>query len=736
MMKEPCVEGSTHALSLSQNAEALLEARYFLRNEAGKTTEDFHALIERVVGFLATAEAEYGDTASVLAAKEQFRKVFGALRLVPSSPILMNAATASPMLGACFVLPIEDSMESILETHKNAMLIHKQGGGTGFSFSRLRPAGSRVAGTNGVASGPVSFIEMFNAGSEAVKQGGRRRGANLAVLRVDYPDVLSFIEAKLDTGRLENFNLSVAITDAFMAAVEADEPYSLIDPRTGEAVREMPARQVFSRIAECAWRCGDPGVIFIDEINRGNPLPSLGPIEATNPCGEQPLEPWGVCCLASVNLSAHVRDGSVDWEALGKTARIGVRLLDDAIDVSAYPFEQNESAAKTSRKIGLGVMGLAHMLAKLRVPYDSEEGVELAGKVMQFISEQAVSASRQLAKERGPFPTFGESVYARRGEPPRRNATVTTVAPTGTTSIIADTSSGIEPIYALAYTRPGPNGKDLSVVDPVFREMATERGIDSGELLLRVTEKGSVQAVSGVPDYLKKPFKCAYEVAPEWHVRMQAEVQKHTENGVSKTVNLPLSATVEDVKGVFRLAHELGCKGVTVFRRGCRAPALKSGLVGRRYIRMRERPKVVSGRTEKFRTGCGTLYVHVNHVEEDLLETFSNLGKGGGCPAQSEAMSRLVSLCLRCEVDPAEVVRQLRGIRCPSACAAQAKGQPVDVLSCPDGIAQAISSRLGHEEGPEPRAEDMDVCPKCGGEREPGRCGVCLSCWEGGCEPV
>lgn len=720
---------------LPEHARQLLEARYFLRDRTGNVAEDSDGLTRRVAGFLARVEEQWGGSAAVQDAEELFHRLMHARRLLACSPVMMNAGTATPFLAACYVLPIEDSLQGILETLKNASLIQKSGGGTGFSFSRLRPKGSLVAGTSGVASGPVSFIGMYDAASDAVKQGGRRRAANMAVLRVDHPDIMEFIEAKAQPGKLQNFNLSVAVTDAFMRALDAGEPYALVDPRTGQPAGVLPARQVWRRIAECAWGSGDPGLIFIDEINRHNPLPALGPIEATNPCGEQPLEAWGACCLASINLATHVKSRQVDWEELGESVRAGVRLLDDAVDASSYPLRAVEATVKGNRKIGLGVMGLAHALIKADIPYDSQDGVELAENIVAFISERSLEASRQLAKERGPFPNFARSVYAERGEPPLRNATRTTVAPTGSLSIIADTSSGIEPIFAVAYSRTILGNKPFSVIDPVFREITEARGILSDDLARKVAETGSVQGVKGFPEDLKAIFKTAYEIAPEWHVRMQAAVQKHTDNAVSKTVNLPSSATVEDIEAIFLMAHRLRCKGITVFRQGCRDAVLRSGTASRQYVAIRSRPKITFGWAERFRTGCGTLYAHVNRDEHGLLEVFSNLGSaGGGCHAQSEATARLVSLCLRSNVDPQEVARQLRGIRCPTACSARAEGRPVDVLSCPDAIAQALARALRGDHDPAREDSVLERCPKCGGRREPGRCGVCLSCWEGGCE--
>lgn len=727
---------SSLALSLEQSSaqlsEWVLKSRYLLKNEKGEVIETPDELWRRVAKAVAAAERDYRDGLASEGWEEEFYRVMSQGLFLPNSPTLFSAGQDPQMLSACFVLRAPDSLEGLLQMTKEAGLIEKDGGGVGFDFSPVRAKGAMVRGAPGVASGPVSFMEAINAWSQVIKQGRLRRAANMAVLRTDHPDIEEFITCKSVRGGLETFNLSVGITDDFMAALRKEDSYSIVDPRTGKEIERRDAGKTWDLLSHAAWKCGDPGVVFLDTINASNPTPLLGAIGATNPCGEQPLLPYESCNLGSVNLSKMVGNGDVNWDTLRETIKIAVRFLDDVIDVNAYPLPQIAEVTKGNRKIGLGVMGLAHMLIKLGIPYDSEKAIETAGNVMRYVSEQALEASRQLARERGPFPNFDKSIYAERGEPPVRNATRTTVAPTGTISIIANTSSGIEPLIAVAYSRTAAD-REFLLFDPLFKEVAHTRGIYTEHLARQVAKTGSLRNIEEVPDDLKALFRTAYEILPEQHVRMQASIQNWTDNAVSKTVNLPSSATVEDVKRLLLLSHELTSKGITVFRQGSRTGVLTAGARGRQFVTMRERAKVVLGQTEKFRTGCGSLYVHVNHDERGLLEAFSNLGKAGGCPAQSEATARLVSLCLRCDVDPQEVVRQLRGIRCPTACSKQAAGKAVDVLSCPDGIAQAIRRTMADELENGSGKEPLEVCWKCGGPREPGRCGLCLSCLQGGC---
>jgi ribonucleoside-diphosphate reductase alpha chain len=525
-------------------------------------------MFRRVARAVASAEARFSGAVDAARYEEAFYRAMRDLAFLPNSPTLMNAGTEIGQLSACFVLPVDDSIEGIFGAVRNMAIIHQSGGGTGFSFSRLRPAGDVVRETGGVATGPVTFMEVFDKGTDVVKHGGRRRGANMGVLRVDHPDIMDFIVAKEGPGRLTNFNLSVAVTDEFMRRVERDERQELINPRTAGRVGELPARRIWRRICESAWRTGDPGLVFIDEINRHNPTPEVGEIETTNPCGEQPLLPYESCNLGSVNLSLMVRDGGVDWKRLRETVRLAVCFLDDVIEANRYPLSESEEISRANRKVGLGVMGFAELLIQLGIPYDSEEALALAERLMAFVDDEAHRASSALAAERGSFPNFERSIWPSRGYAGLRNATVTTVAPTGTIGIIAGTTSGIEPLFALAYERRILNGERLFEVNRFFQAALREAAAET--LLGRVASTGTLEGAGAVPERLRRLFRTALDVAPEWHVRMQAVFQKHTDNAVSKTVNLPESATVDDVREVFELAHRLRCKGITVFRYGSR----------------------------------------------------------------------------------------------------------------------------------------------------------------------
>jgi len=562
--------GVVDDLKLSLNAISVLERRYLLKDESGRIIETPSQMFRRVAKAIASVDSIYDKSANVEAVEEEFYRVMANLEFLPNSPTLMNAGTDIGQLSACFVLPVGDSIEEIFDALKYMALIHKSGGGTGFSFSRLRPRGDIVKSTMGVASGPVSFMKIFDVATEVIKQGGRRRGANMGILRVDHPDIIEFITAKEREGVLTNFNISVGVTDEFMEAVENDEYYSLVNPRNGAVVRRLKARAIFDLIATAAWKTGDPGLIFLDEINRRNPTPHVGVIESTNPCGEVPLLPYESCNLGSINLSRMVKDGEIDWDKLRRTVRTAVHFLDNVIDANNYPIPQIEKATKANRKIGLGVMGFAEMLIKLGIPYDSEEAVATAEKVMSFISEEARKKSVELGEERGSFPNFPGSVWEKMGYKAMRNATVTSIAPTGTISIIAGTSSGIEPLFAVAFVR-NVMGTQLFEINPVFEQIAKERGFYSTELISKIAKTGSVQGLSEVPPDVRRLFVTALEIAPEWHVRMQAAFQKYTDNAVSKTVNLPHEATIDDVKRIFMMAWKLKCKGITVYRYGSKA---------------------------------------------------------------------------------------------------------------------------------------------------------------------
>jgi ribonucleoside-diphosphate reductase alpha chain len=730
-------------LILSDNAAMVLERRYLARDTEGRLTETPEEMLERVASSVAGADAAYRGEEDAERSRRTFFEMMSGLEFLPNSPTLMNAGREMGQLSACFVLPVADSMEAIFEAVKNMALIHKSGGGTGFSFSRLRPRNDVVQSTKGIASGPVSFMTVFDAATETVKQGGTRRGANMGVLRVDHPDILDFIHAKGDHSMLNNFNISVALTRDFMQALAEGEEYDLMNPSTGEVARRLNARDVFDEIASEAWATGEPGVIFLDRMNEHNPTPSLGDIESTNPCGEQPLLPYESCNLGSINLGKVVTgEGAaavVDWTRLEFLVREGVHFLDNVIDVGRFPLQQIEEITRANRKIGLGVMGFADMLIKLGVPYDSDKAVAAAREVMGFVSKVAREASEALAAERGPFPNFERSVYAEQGSAPLRNATTTTIAPTGSISIIAQCSSGIEPLFAVAYERRVLDGERLIEVHPDFIEAAGRYGLGDNGLVERVAAVGCLSEMEGVPPELARLFVSAHEVDPVWHVKMQAAFQQFTDNAVSKTVNLPQEAEIEDVEALYTLAYETGCKGVTIYRYGSRpsqvlyrgtAPAETEGL------RPRERQKVTQGTTEKVRIGCGNLYITVNADDEGICEVFTALGRAGGCPSQSEATSRLISLGLRSRVDIGEIVEQLKGIRCMSSI----RSKQAEVLSCPDAIGRAIERyMLAYGEGPlggdAMPAGEMS-CPECGAPMElEGGCKVCRSCGFSRCGP-
>ena len=560
-------------LKLSLNAMEVLKRRYLLKNELEEVIEIPNQMFERVAKAIARAELNYGKSKEeVKEIERRFYLLMRNLEFLPNSPTLMNAGTELGQLAACFVLPVEDSIEGIFGAVKNMAKIHQSGGGTGFSFSRLRPKGDVVKSTGGVASGPVSFMRVFDVATDVIKQGGKRRGANMGILNADHPDILEFIRAK-ERGEFANFNTSVAVTDEFMRAVERDEEYGLVNPRTKGEVRKIKAREVFNEIVTYAWKTGDPGIVFMDEINRRNPIPAVGKIEATNPCGEEPLLPYDSCNLGSINVSKFVEngDGEIDWERLREVIWISVSFLDDVIDVNRYPLPEIEKMTRANRKIGLGIMGFAELLIKLGIAYDSKDALSAGEKLMQFITNEARQCSAQLGLERGSFPNFELSVWNSKYEA-MRNATVTTIAPTGTISIIAGCSSGIEPIFAVAFVRNVMGG--MLEINKLFERIAKERGFYSKELITEIAKCGSVQDIDGVPGDVKRIFVTALDISPEWHVRMQAAFQKYTDNAVSKTVNLPSDATWGDVKKVFLLAYKLKCKGITIYRYGSKEQVL------------------------------------------------------------------------------------------------------------------------------------------------------------------
>lgn len=751
------VTGYSRAIDeiLSPNSLKVLQKRYLLKDEAGEPIENPSDMFIRVAENIASAEREWGaGDAEVAETARDFYELMTSLEFLPNSPTLMNAGRELQQLSACFVLPVDDSMESIFGAVRDTALIHKSGGGTGFSFSRLRPAGDSVRSTQGVSSGPVSFMRVFNQATEAVKQGGTRRGANMGVLRIDHPDILSFIKCKAD-GDFSNFNISVALTEEFMEAVKAGTSYALYNPRSKDAAGSLDAREVYDLIIEMAWATGDPGIIFIDRINRDNPTPQLGEIESTNPCGEQPLLPYEACNLGSVNLSKMVRltesGPDVDWDRLADVVHRGIRFLDDVIEVNNYPLPAIDELARGNRKVGLGVMGWADMLIKMDIAYNSDEGVALGEKIMGFIDAEAKAASRKLAEVRGSFPNFEGSIYDTAEGGPIRNATVTTIAPTGTLSIIANCSSGVEPLFAVSYVRTVMDNDRLVEVNPLFEEIAVKRGFYSRELMALIADHGSVHGIDEVPGDIQDIFVTAHDIEPVWHIRMQASFQKYCDNAVSKTVNFESDATPDDVRMVYDLAYELGVKGVTIYRDGSKegqvlttGKTAKGGsavsvdpMIARAgEIEPRERPSITQGRTEKIQTGCGNLYVTVNWDEEGMCEVFTQMGKSGGCAAsQSEALSRMISVSLRAGVDPDALVKHLRGIRCPSPCWAEGG----KVLSCADAVGIVMEHAIefmatGQAATSVSKNTDAldnlsGACPECGGalEHESG-CAVCRSC--------
>jgi len=552
-------------LNLTPNALRVLENRYLKKNEQGKVIETPHEMFRRVAHAVASAELLY-DGRNLEQIEQEFFNIMANLEFLPNSPTLMNAGTDIGQLSACFVLPVGDSMEQIFGAVKAMAIIHQSGGGTGFSFSNLRPKGDVVKSTGGVASGPVSFMRVFDTATEVIKQGGRRRGANMGILRVDHPDILEFIQAKEKEELLENFNLSVAVTDKFIETVAKDSEYFLVNPRTYKKVAKLNANRVFDLIVKNAWKTGDPGVIFIDEINRHNPTPEVGKIESTNPCGEQPLLPYESCNLGSINLSKMVMNKQIDWEKLRQIVKKAIHFLDNVIDVNKYPLPEIEKITKSNRKIGLGVMGFAEMLIQLGIPYDSDEALLIGERLMNFITTEAKKKSVELGSKRGSFSNFDKSVWKGKGYKSMRSATVTTVAPTGSIGIIADASSGIEPLFAVAFVRQIMGG--LVEVNKFFEDIAKQKKFYTKELMDEIVDKGTIRDIEYIPEGIRRLFATALDISPEMHVRIQAAFQKYTENAVSKTVNLPNSATPVDIKNVYLLAYELKCKGITVYRYG------------------------------------------------------------------------------------------------------------------------------------------------------------------------
>jgi ribonucleoside-diphosphate reductase alpha chain len=683
---------------LSANAHRVLEKRYLLKDETGKVVEKPDELFRRVAKNIASADLQYGKT-STEAVEEAFYQIMRSLEFLPNSPTLMNAGRELQQLSACFVLPVEDSMEGIFETVKQAAIIHKTGGGTGFAFSRLRPKEDMVRTTGGVASGPVSFMKVFNHATEAVKQGGTRRGANMGILRVDHPDILEFIQCKADKKEITNFNISIAITDRFMEAFQKGESYDLINPRTQQIVRQLNAREVMDLIAHNAWLTGEPGLFFIDATNRTNPTPHIAEMEATNPCGEQPLLPYESCNLGSINLEKHMYSVggrlSIDWVKLGQTIRTCVHFLDNVIDMNRYPIPEIEEITKANRKIGLGIMGFARMLFKLGTPYDSEEGIQTGRRVMKFIHDIGYEASTQLAEERGVYANWKNSMHDRMGYR-LRNSYVTTVAPTGTLSMIADTSGGCEPEFSLIWYKNVMDGEHLPYVQEEFIQTAKAEGFWNKNLLEKIqANHGSVRGLSEVPKKWQDIYATSHDIAPDWHVRMQAAFQEYSDSAVSKTINLPEKASVEDVKKAYLLAFKLECKGITVYRDGSRDEQVmnvgksKKGEVLETRDRekaepsrdaelspetvtpskIKPRPYKRTGTTVSKETPFGTAHITMNTDEDGPAEVFITIGKAGSdVMAMAEGYGRSISLYMRTPSPLSrkdkvrELVNQLKGI--------------------------------------------------------------------------
>ncbi len=761
-------------LNLSKNSLLILEKRYLKKNENGEVVETPEEMYERVARVISDVEKDYNSGYSSEELFEKFYNMMVEFYFQPNSPTLMNAGTPLGQLSACFVLPVEDSMDAIFEAIKRTAIIHKTGGGTGFSFSRLRPRNDIVKSTGGIASGPVSFMKVFNEATEAVKQGGRRRGANMGILRVDHPDILEFIDAKKKEGELSNFNISVAITDSFMDALYKDEEYELINPRTKKVQGKLKAKEVFDKLVYGAWRNGEPGVIFIDRINEKHPIKGAGEIESTNPCGEQPLLPYESCNLGSINLAKFVKGkqyllehkqratlnealDKIDWDKLEEITKLAIHFLDNVIDANYFPFKEIAEMTRANRKIGLGIMGFADMLIQLGIPYRSKDALVIAEKVMSFIQEKGLEKSRELGEKKGNFPNIDLSVH----KPPMRNGTITTIAPTGTISMIADTSSGIEPLFTIAYKKNVLQGESLVYANKYFEELSHERGFYSKELWEKVAVAKSIKDFKEIPEDVRDIFDTTFDIEPLHHVDMQAAFQKHVDNAVSKTINMPNSAKVEDVEVVYKEAYKKGLKGITVYRDGSRQvqvleTAKKEDASYKDIRNPRPRPQVVKGRTYRMQTEMGTLYITINEDDKGLLEVFVHLGKSGSSVmAFTEAIGRLISLSLRSGVNPNEIVKQLKGIK-SSTPIRQEDGNVV--FSVPDAIAKSLerylqggeqlellpgSSSLAKvpivlgsaKEEKKASSSEADICPECGGVLiyQEG-CYVCRDCGYSKCE--
>jgi len=718
---------------ISDNARVVLDKRYLQKNDSGEIIESPEGMFRRVAKALAAPEFKYEKTPSEVAAiEERFFEMMASLEYLPNSPTMMNAGTGAGTLSACFVLPLTDSMEGIMGAAHDAAMVQKFGGGTGFALSELRPTGAGIATTHGKACGPIQVLRHLSSVSTLVTQGGKRDGANMAVMDVHHPDILEFIDCKQVEGEIHNFNISVGASDEFMQAVKDDTTYALralSDPSDLDSemveVDRLNAREVFSKIVYGAWRNGEPGMIFLDEVNRNSPVLHLGRITATNPCGEQPLLPNESCNLGSIDVAKFLETDEagltdLNWDRLGQTIRTATRMLDNVIDANKYAVEAIETMTQSTRKLGLGLMGFADMLVQLGIPYDTEEAVELGRKLMAFIRDNADQESMAMAEERGAFPAWHDSEAAKRGDKPYRNACRLTVAPTGTISMIAGASSGIEPIFALAFRKQNIlEGKTLFYVDKNFERISKERGFYSEDLLEHLSDGGSLQDRDDVPDDVKRLFHVASDISPRDHVLMQAAFQESTDAGISKTVNFPNEATVEDVEDAYLLAWETACKGITVYRAGSRdKEVLTAGTTDSaqsvddsdantigipQYITPSERPAMLNGITRRVRTGRGNLFVTVNMASDGRpFEVFATHGKAGGNDAaMAEAVSRMASLSLRSGIDPVDVSEQLRGI---TDVPAWDEGEMI--RSVPDAIASVLD-RINAEAAALPAQDEL-----------------------------
>jgi len=711
---------------LSQNALTVLKSRYLKKDESGKIVETPEDLFRRVSNFIAQADKNYGvKNSGIKDLEERFFNLLSSLKFLPNTPTLINAKRKLGQLSACFVLPVDDSMESIFDAVKATALIHKSGGGTGFSFSRLRPKNDRVFSTMGVASGPVSFMKVFDCTTEAVKQGGVRRGANMGILRVDHPDILEFIHCKESEGQISNFNISIAVTDKFLEALENGTEYELINPRNNRSVGTLDAKIVWDEIAKGAWKNGEPGIVFIDRINRTHTLDKeVGEIEATNPCGEQPLLAYESCNLGSINLGKFIKDNSIDYDDLKSVVNLSVHFLDNVIDMNKFPVKEIEENTKANRKIGLGVMGFADMLIDLGIPYDSQKAVDTAREVMGFIEKTARNKSSELAKSRGNFPNYENSVFVKENLP-MRNATVTTIAPTGSISMIADASSGVEPIFSLAYYKQVLDGKKLPYTYDRLLNILKNKKIYTDSLIEKIIDnRGSLRGINEIPKDIMDVFVTSMDISYQAHIDIQAAFQEFTDNAVSKTINMPNSATIENVKDAYEYAYRKNLKGITVYRDGSRqvqvlVTAKKDETASNYFIR----PKELTGITEKVKTSKGNLYVTVNIANDKPIELFANIGKSGGdLSALSEAIGRLISIALQNSVPVNNIVNTLDNITGSQPIWSNGKL----IKSVPDAIAQVLKEHFSKNRE---KKIQIDECPECGAPLEIVEgCAVCKNC--------